>query len=76
MLSDPVVSVLLVEHRDGLTGFGFEHLAAGGRRVVVLGDAETSDDLVRDVTEVLTWLWARLCGRRAAVAVASGSERP
>ena len=28
--------------------------------------AEAGDDLVRDVTEILTWLCARLYGRRAA----------
>jgi putative resolvase len=64
-----------------LTWFGFEHLAASltacGRRIVVLDEAETTDDLVRDVTEVLTSLCARLYGRRpasrrAARAVAAG----
>jgi putative resolvase len=53
-----------VEHRERLTRFGFEHLAASmsacGRRIVVLDATETSDDLVRDVTEVLTSLCARL----------------
>lgn len=74
-----------MEHRDRLTRFGFEHLqaslAASGRRIVVLDDAETSDDLVRDVTEVLTSLCARFYGRRSAsrraamaVAVATGGE--
>lgn len=83
VLSDPAVTVVVVEHRDRLTRFGFEHLAASmaacGRRIVVLDDAETSDDLVRDVTEVLTSLCARLYGRRSAsrraakaVAVATG----
>jgi putative resolvase len=87
ILSDPAVTVLVVEHRDRLTRFGFEHLAASlaacGRRVVVLDDAETSDDLVRDVTEVLTSLCARLYGRRSAarraasaVAVATGDDQP
>ncbi|MGH3714210.1 MAG: IS607 family transposase [Micromonosporaceae bacterium] len=70
LLSDPAVSVIVVEHRDRLTRFGFEHLAASlaasGRRIVVLNDAETSDDLVRDVTEVLTSLCARLYGKRSA----------
>ncbi|HEY7814301.1 MAG TPA: recombinase family protein, partial [Nakamurella sp.] len=70
LLSDPAVSVIVVEHRDRLSRFGFEYLqaslAASGRRIVVLDDAETSDDLVRDVTEVLTSLCARLYGRRAA----------
>lgn len=86
-MSDPAVTVLVVEHRDRLTRFGFEHLsgslAACSRRVVVLDDAETADDLVRDVTEVLTSLCARRYGRRSAsrraakaVAVATGSDQP
>ena len=86
VVSDPAVTVLVVEHRDRLTRFGFEHLAASlggcGRRVMVLDDA-TADDLVPDVTEVLTSLCARLYGRRSAsrraakaVAVATGSDQP
>jgi putative resolvase len=77
--------VLVVEHRDRLTSFGFDHLAAclaaSGRRIVVLDETETVDDLVRDVTEVLTSLCARLYGRRSAsrraaeaVAVATGEQ--
>ena len=58
LLSDPVVTVIVVEHRDRLTRFGFEHLqasmAACGRGIVVLESEETTSDLVRDVTEVLT----------------------
>jgi putative resolvase len=41
-------------------------LAAQGRRIVVLDPAETSDDLVRDMVEVLTSFCARLYGRRGA----------
>jgi putative resolvase len=85
LLSDPAVTVIVVEHRERLTRFGFEHLAASmsacGRRIVVLDATETSDDVVRDVTEVLTSLCARLYGRRSAsrraakaVAVATDSE--
>jgi putative resolvase len=59
-LSDPAVTVVVVEH-------------------VVLDNAETSDDLVADVTEVLTSLCARRYGRRSASrravdAVATGGE--
>lgn len=73
-----------MEHRDRLTWFGFEHLqalmAADGGSVVVVESQETTSDVVRNVTEVLTLLCARLFGlgsasRRAAkvVAVASGT---
>ncbi|MFE4672860.1 IS607 family transposase [Streptomyces sp. NPDC056723] len=83
VLSDPQAVVIVVEHRDRLSGFGVEHLeavlSASGRRLVVLDPSESADDLVRDVTEVLTSMCARLYGRRGAknraaraVAVATG----
>ena len=83
VLSDPQAAVIVVERRDRLAPFGVEHLeavlSASGRRLVVLDPAETADDLVRDITEVLTSMCARLYGRRAAknraaraVAVATG----
>jgi len=69
ILSDPSATVIVVEHRDRLARFGTEHLdaalAADGRRIVV-DDGETTDDLVRDMIEVLTSMCARLYGRRGA----------
>jgi predicted site-specific integrase-resolvase len=66
----PTVTTVVVEHRDRLMWFGFEYveaaLMAQGRTVVVIDSAEVQDDLVRDVTEVLTSLCARLYGQRAA----------
>ena len=41
-------------------------LAAQGRRVVVVDDGESTDDLVGDMIEVLTCRCARLDGRRGA----------
>jgi putative resolvase len=41
-------------------------LSAAGRRLVVLDSGEVTDDLVRDVVEVLTSLCAGLYGRRSA----------
>jgi putative resolvase len=70
ILSDPDVKVIVVEHRDRLARFGVEHLeaalAAQGRRIVVADPGETTDDLVRDMIEVLTSMCARLYGRRGA----------
>ena len=66
---------LVVEHRGRLARFGFEMVeaavrGAGGeivvREIVVMEDGEVEDDLVRDVTEVLTSFCARLYGRRSA----------
>ncbi len=39
-------------------------LSAHGRRLVVLDCGEVTDDLVRDMVEVLTSFCARLYGRR------------
>ena len=41
-------------------------LAAHGRRLVVVDDGEVTDDLVRDMIEVLTWFCARLYSHRPA----------
>lgn len=70
LLSDPAVTVVVVEHRDRLGRMNTElveaALSASGRRLVVLDVGEVDDDLVRDVTEVLTSFCARLYGRRSA----------
>ena len=41
-------------------------LDAAGRRLIVVDPAELDDDLVLDMTEVLTSFCARLYGRRSA----------
>ena len=70
ILSDPFVTVIVVEHRDRLARFGVVHLdaalAAQGRRVLVADPGETADDLVRDMIAVLTSMCSRLYGRRGA----------
>jgi len=70
LLADPRVSTVVVEHRDRLAGMNAElveaALSAHGRRMVVLEDGEVDDDLVRDMTEVLTSFCARLYGRGSA----------
>jgi predicted site-specific integrase-resolvase len=70
LLRTPAVAIVVVEHRDRLMRFGFEYveaaLAAQGRRVLVIDPTEVQDDLVRDMTEVLTSMCARLYGKRAA----------
>ena len=70
ILADPTATTIVVEHRDRLARFGVEHLesalSAQGRRVVVADPSEMDDDLMRDMTEVLTSFCARLYGRRGA----------
>jgi putative resolvase len=70
LLADPKVATVVVEHRERLARFGVEHLqaalAAHGRRLLVADPSETTDDLVRDMVEVLTSFCARMYGRRGA----------
>jgi putative resolvase len=70
ILADPAVTTVVVEHREHLVRFGFEYveasLAAAGRSIVVVEPTSIADDLVRDMTEVLTSFCARLYGRRSA----------
>jgi predicted site-specific integrase-resolvase len=70
LLRDPSVARIVVEDRDRFCCFGAEYveaaLAAQGRELVVVGSAEVDDDLVRDMTEILTSVCARLYGKRAA----------
>jgi predicted site-specific integrase-resolvase len=85
LLRDQTVSTIVVEHRDRFARFGAEYveaaLAASGRRLLVVDPAEVDDDLVRDMTEILTSFCARLYGKRAAAnraarAVAAVAEDP
>ena len=85
LLRDPSVGRIVVEHRDRFCRFGSEYveaaLAAQGRELVVVDSAEVDDDLVRDMTEILTSMCARLYGtaanraKRALAAAADAGER-
>ena len=70
LLADASVTRIVVEHRDRLVRFGVEHLGAAlsaqGREILVVDAGEVDDDLVRDMTEVLTSFCARLYGRHGA----------
>ncbi len=80
-----LATTIVVEHRDRFARLGAEEveaaLAAQSRRLLVVDPVEVDDDLVWDVTEILTSLCARLSGRRAAanraakaIAVATGEN--
>jgi predicted site-specific integrase-resolvase len=86
LLRDPSVQRIVVEHRDRFCRFGSEYvqaaLAAQRRELVVVDSAEVDDDPVRDMTEILTSMCARLYGKRAAqnrakraVAAAAADDR-
>jgi predicted site-specific integrase-resolvase len=69
LLRDPAVTRIVVEHRDRFCRFGSEYvqaaLAARGRELVVVDSAEVDEDLVRDMTEIVSSMCVRLYGRRA-----------
>ena len=70
ILRDPGVDRIIVEHRDRFARFAVEYvraaLAAQGRELLVVDPAEVDDDLVRDMTEILTSFCARLYAKRSA----------
>jgi putative resolvase len=70
ILADKSIDIILVEHKDRLTRFGFEYietlLGSQSREVIVADKNELSDDLVRDMIEVLTSFCARLYGKSSA----------
>lgn len=70
LLADPTVTTIIVEHRNRLAqvnvGLVESALKAQGRRILIVDDSELDDDLVRDMTEVLTSFCARLYGKRGA----------
>ena len=83
LLADPNVGYILVEHRDRLARFGVglvqAMLEARSGGLLVIEDNEVDDDLVRDMTEILTCFCARLYGRRSAAhrarqAISSATE--
>lgn len=70
LLSDPKISTIIVEQRNRLARLNFtlieSALKASGRSLIVVDNSEVDNDLVRDMTEVLTSFCARLYGRRSA----------
>jgi putative resolvase len=68
LLTNPRIGVLVVEHRDRLTRFGYGYIATlleqQGRRVEAISPSDTGDDLVDDFVAVITSMAARISGRR------------
>jgi predicted site-specific integrase-resolvase len=67
--TDPSVSVIVVEHKDRLTRFGYNYLEQllkmQGRRIEVIDLAENGkEDLIQDFVSIVTSFCARLDGQR------------
>jgi putative resolvase len=69
LLTDPTVTLIVVEHKDRLTRFGFNYieqlLTLQGRRIEVINQAENGkEDLIQDFVSIVTSFCARLYGQR------------
>jgi predicted site-specific integrase-resolvase len=69
LLTDPTITLIVVEHKDRLTRFGFNYieqlLTLQGRRVEVINLTENGkEDLVQDFVSISTSFCARLYGQR------------
>lgn len=71
LLADPTVTIIVVEHKDRLTRFGFKYietlLAMQGRSIEVVNITQNPiEDLVADMVSILYSFSARLYGQRRA----------
>ena len=69
LLTDPTIGLIVVEHKDRLTRFGFNYLeqllAMQGRKIEVISLAEDGkEDLVQDFVSIVTSFCAQLYGQR------------
>jgi putative resolvase len=71
LLRDPLITRVVVEHKDRLTRFGFRYietlLAIQGRTIEVVNPAENNkEDLLPDLASIVYSICARLYGPRRA----------
>jgi putative resolvase len=71
LLEDQSLSLIVVEHKDRLTRFGFRYLETllrgQGRAIEVVNEAENgTEDLLADLTSIIYSFCARLYGQRRA----------
>ncbi len=70
LLTDASVGIVVIEHRDRLTRFGFTYIEQlmqmQGRRLEVIFPSDTDNDLVDDFIAVITSMASRISGRRTS----------
>src|SRR5215467_1191792 len=71
LLDDQAMTLIVVEHKDRLTRFGFRYLdtllKGQGRAIEVVNQAENgTEDVLADLTSIVYSLCARLYGQRRA----------
>lgn len=76
LLKDASITLIVVEHKDRLTRFGFRYLETllemQGRQIEVVNLADNgTEDLLQDLTAIISSFCARLYGQRRAKRQAS-----
>jgi predicted site-specific integrase-resolvase len=70
LLTDPSIGIIIVEHRDRATRFGFNYieqlLQMQGRKIEVIFPSDTDTNLVDDFIAVITSMASRIYGRRTS----------
>jgi putative resolvase len=71
LLADTSITIIVIEHKDRLTRFGFNYIStlleSQGRRVEVVNLADNgTEDLLSDLTSIIYSFCARLYGQRRA----------
>jgi len=70
LLTDASVGIVVIEHRDRLTRFGFNYIEQlmqmQGRRLEVIFPSDSDNDLVDDFIAVITSMASRIYGRRTS----------
>ena len=69
LLSDKNINIILIEHKDRLTRFGFKYIETlmenQGRKIEVINNLEDDkEDLIQDFISIITSFCARIYGQR------------
>lgn len=69
LLADKEIDIILIEHKDRLTRFGFNYietlLASQNRKIEVINNTEDDkEDLIQDFVSIITSFCARIYGQR------------
>ncbi len=78
LLADPTITVIVVEHKDHLTRFGFRYietlLAVQGHSIDVVNVTENPlEDIIADLVSIIYSFRSRLYGQRRAKRKVEGS---
>ena len=69
LLTDDKIKLIVVEHKDRLTRFGFNYIKTilknNGTEILVINNAKTDEeDIIQDLVSIITSFCARIYGKR------------